>query len=160
MYYSNYYSGIYTDYYWNYHDPFFHGTSIYYGSLFYTPYYDHHFYYPYYLGNHYLDYGYNYPSYTSYSNNNYDGYITGPRKSFLSTGKRKINKIRTNKNSREVSLKLPKWKRNRHTDSNTNDNYKENNTNKRPKYHRGNNSIKNNRNDYKRTNNRRSKPRK
>ena len=78
MYHSNYYGGIYTDYYWYNHDPFYCGTSIYYGYNWYSPYYSYynpyyysHFYRPYYYG--YYSY-YSYPYYTYSNNYNNDGY--------------------------------------------------------------------------------------
>ena len=43
MYYSNYYGGIYTDYYWYNNDPFYCGTSIYYGYNWKSPDVIHHF---------------------------------------------------------------------------------------------------------------------
>ena len=39
MYYSGYYGGIYTDYYWYNNDPYYWGTSIYYGYNWQYPYY-------------------------------------------------------------------------------------------------------------------------
>ena len=49
MYYSGYYGGIYTDYYWYNNDPFSCGTSIYYGYNWHSPYYSYYSYSPYYL---------------------------------------------------------------------------------------------------------------
>ena len=67
MYYSGYYGGIYTDYYWYNNDPFACGASIYYGYNWHSPYYSYysyspyysHYYTPYYYGSHYLYNGYN-----------------------------------------------------------------------------------------------------
>jgi len=53
MYYSGYYGGIYTDYYWYNNDPFYCGTSIYYGYNWHSPYYSYYSYSPYYYGNYY-----------------------------------------------------------------------------------------------------------
>ena len=75
MYYSNYYGGLYTDYYWYNNDPFYCGTSIYYGHNWNSPYYS--YYSPYYSNNYnsYYAYGHNNyyhntPNYTYYNNNN------------------------------------------------------------------------------------------
>ena len=74
MYYSNYYGGLYTDYYWYNNDPFYCGTSIYYGYNWNSPYYS--YYSPYYSNNYnsYYAYGrnnynHNTPTYTYYNNN-------------------------------------------------------------------------------------------
>lgn len=86
MYYSNYYGGLYTDYYWYNNDPFYCGTSIYYGYNWNSPYYS--YYSPYYSNNYnsYYAYGHNNyhhntPTYTYYNNNNQ---ITGHRGSLSS----------------------------------------------------------------------------
>lgn len=86
MYYSNYYGGLYTDYYWYNNDPFYCGTSIYYGYNWNSPYYS--YYSPYYSNNYnsYYAYGHNNyhhntPTYTYYTNNNQ---ITGHRGSLSS----------------------------------------------------------------------------
>ena len=63
MYYSNYYGGLYTDYYWYNNDPFYCGTSIYYGYNWNSPYYSYYSYSPYYYNN--------YNSYYAYGHNNY-----------------------------------------------------------------------------------------
>ena len=86
MYYSNYYGGLYTDYYWYNNDPFYCGTSIYYGYNWNSPYYS--YYSPYYSNNYnsYYAYGrnnynHNTPTYTYYNNNSR---TTGHRGSFSS----------------------------------------------------------------------------
>ena len=108
IYYSGYYGGIYTDYYWYNNDPFFCGTSIYYGYNWYSPYYSYYsyspfyfdYYTPYYYGNYHLYHGYGYgynhyhhASHNTYANgNNYNAYITGHRGRLSSNnGGRKIN---------------------------------------------------------------------
>ena len=103
LYYSNYYGSIYTDYYWYNNDPFYCGTSIYYGYNWYTPYYSpyhyNHFYTPYFYGNYYGYYGYghnhynHYPTYTYY-NNQYDNnrYTTGHRGSLSTMGNRGLKR--------------------------------------------------------------------
>ena len=74
MYHSNYYGGLYTDYYWYNNDPFYCGTSIYYGYNWHSPYYSYYSYSPYYsYYNPYryrghLSYGYNHNS--TYNNSN------------------------------------------------------------------------------------------
>ena len=85
MYYSNYYGGLYTDYYWYNNDPFYCGTSIYYGHNWNSPYYSYYSYSPYYY-NSYSAYGYNNhqyytPNYNYYNNKNY---TTGHRGSLSS----------------------------------------------------------------------------
>ena len=90
MHYSNYYGGIYTDYYWYNSDPFYCGTSIYYGYNWNSPYYSYYSYSPYYYNNYnsYYAYGYNNhqhntPNYTHYNSNN-NSTITGHRGSLSS----------------------------------------------------------------------------
>ena len=87
MYYSNYYGGLYTDYYWYNNDPFYCGTSIYYGYNWNSPYYS--YYSPYYYNNYnsYYAYGHNNyhhntPTYTNYNTNN--NHTTGHRGSLSS----------------------------------------------------------------------------
>ena len=89
MYYSNYYGGLYTDYYWYNNDPFYCGTSIYYGYNWNSPYYSYYSYSPYYYHNYnsYSAYGYNNhqhhtPNYTYYNSKN--NYTTGHRGSLSS----------------------------------------------------------------------------
>jgi len=89
MYYSNYYGGLYTDYYWYNNDPFYCGTSIYYGYNWNSPYYSYYSYSPYYYNNYnsYSAYGYNNhqyntPNYTYYNSNN--NHTTGHRSSLHS----------------------------------------------------------------------------
>ena len=100
MYYSGYYGGIYTDYYWYNNDPFYCGTSIYYGYNWHSPYYSYYsyspyyfdyYYTPYYYGNYYSNYGYNPHCYSSYNNyytnsNDNNAYVTGHRGSLSSNG--------------------------------------------------------------------------
>ena len=114
MFYSNFYGSIYTDYYWYNHDPFYCGTSIYYGYNWHSPYYSYYsyspyyyhnfytpyFYTPYFYGNYYGYYGYGHNHYlgvyNTYYQNTYDNnsYSTGPRGSLSTTG---INRgIKTN----------------------------------------------------------------
>ena len=88
MYYSNYYGGLYTDYYWYNNDPFYCGTSIYYGYNWNSPYYS--YYSPYYSNNYYSYYAYghnnyhhNTPTYNYYNNNN-NNHTTGHRGSLSS----------------------------------------------------------------------------
>ena len=71
MYYSGYYGGIYTDYYWYNNNPFSCGTSIYYGYNWHSPYYSYYSYSPYYF-DYYTPYYYgNYYSYNGYRYNNH-----------------------------------------------------------------------------------------
>jgi len=96
IFYSNYYGGIYTDYYWYNANPFYCGTSIYNGYNWYSPYYSYYSYSPYYLDYYYTPYYYG--SYYSYwygyqhhyntytINNNHDSYLNGPRRSLSSYG--------------------------------------------------------------------------
>ena len=90
MYYSNYYGGLYTDYYWYNNDPFYCGTSIYYGYNWNSPYYSYYSYSPYYYNNYnsYSAYGYSNhqhhtPNYTYYNSNN-NNHTTGHRGSLSS----------------------------------------------------------------------------
>jgi len=123
MYYSNYYGGIYTDYYWYNNDPFYCGTSIYYGYNWHSPYYTYYnyspyynnFYTPYFYGNYYSYYGYNYYNHyltNSYYNNPYNNnsYTTGHRGSLSTTVNRgiKANTIAShlnNNNSKNIRHK-------------------------------------------------------
>ncbi|MBT3612177.1 MAG: hypothetical protein HN522_04470 [Flavobacteriales bacterium] len=89
MYYSNYYGGLYTDYYWYNNDPFYCGTSIYFGYNWNSPYYSYYSYSPYYYNNYnsYYTYGYSNhqhhtPNYTYYNSNN--NHTTGHRGSLSS----------------------------------------------------------------------------
>jgi hypothetical protein len=88
MRYSNYYGGIYTDYYWYTHDPFYCGTNIYYGYNWYSPYYSYYSYSPYYhnyfytpyfygnyYSNYYANYGNGYHYFSPNSSSNYDSNI-------------------------------------------------------------------------------------
>jgi len=66
-----YYSGLYTDYYWYNNDPFYCGTSIYYGYNYYDPFYS-----PYYswgYSGYYSPY-YSYYNHHGYGHNNHYGY--------------------------------------------------------------------------------------
>jgi len=90
MYSSNYYGGLYTDYYWYNNDPFYCGTSIYYGYNWNSPYYSYYSYSPYYYNNYnsYSAYGYSNhqhhtPNYTYYNSNN-NNHTTGHRGSLPS----------------------------------------------------------------------------
>ncbi|MBU46997.1 MAG: hypothetical protein CMD28_06155 [Flavobacteriales bacterium] len=111
IYYSGYYGGIYTNYYWYNNDPFYWGTSIYYGYNWnspyyshygYTPYYYDYYYTPYYYGNYYSynGYGYNHQNTlngTYYNSNDHNSYIMGHRGSLSSNGGgRNINVNTTN----------------------------------------------------------------
>ena len=110
IYYSGYYGGIYTDYYWYNSDPFSCGTSIYYGYNWHSPYYSYYSYSPYYYGGYYTPYYYGgYYSYnrykhqynnlynTYYTNNNHNSYITGRRgRLSLNGGGRSANMNTTN----------------------------------------------------------------
>ena len=83
MYYSNYYGGLYTDYYWYNNDPFYCGTSIYYGYNWHSPYYSYYSYSPYYY-NYYNPYQYS--SYNSYGYNHNSTYTYD--KNYTTTGHR------------------------------------------------------------------------
>ena len=117
MYHSNYYGGLYTDYYWYNNDPFYCGTSIYYGYNWNSPYYSYNSYSPYYYNyynpysyNNYYTYRYNNhhshsPTYT-YNNNN--SHTTGHRGSLssLSSGRGvKTNTIIPNTNTSTLSIR-------------------------------------------------------
>jgi len=101
LYYSGYYGGIYTDYYWYNNDPFSCGTSIYLGYNWHSPYYSYYtyspyyfgYYTPYYYGNYYSYYAlghnqYHYGLYNSnyVNSNDHNAYITGHRTSLTSNG--------------------------------------------------------------------------
>jgi len=119
MFYSNYYGGIYTDYYWYNTDPFYWGTSIYSGYNWCSPYYSYYSYSPYYYSPYYYS-PYYYGNYYSFwygnhhyflnnntysvQNNNYDSYIDGPRRS-LTTYQ---GKIRDTKNTNTLLSKTNK----------------------------------------------------
>ncbi|MDG1283848.1 MAG: hypothetical protein P8N46_04245, partial [Flavobacteriales bacterium] len=86
---SGYYGSMYTDYYWYNNDPFYCGTSIYYGYNWHSPFYSYYsyspFYYnhysPYYYGNYFTASQYGHYQYlnTNYNSNNYDSYLSGNR---------------------------------------------------------------------------------
>ena len=109
IYYSGYYGGIYTDYFWYSNDPFYCGTSIYYGYNWHSPYYSYHnyspYYYPYYFGNYYSYNGYGYYNnhyntlHNPYNINNHDAYISGHRGSLSSNINRGKTGVRTNNNT-------------------------------------------------------------
>jgi hypothetical protein len=143
MYYSNYYGGLYTDYYWYNNDPFYCGTSIYYGYNWNSPYYS--YYSPYYSNNYnsYYAYGHNNyhhntPTYTYYNNNN--NHTTGHRGSLSShsSGRGvKTNTIIPNTNVNTSTLNI----RNGNTlKNNTNSTIR--NTSITTKPYRGNTTIK------------------
>jgi hypothetical protein len=112
MYSSNYYGGLYTDYYWYNNDPFYCGTSIYFGYNWNSPYYSYYSYSPYYYNN-YSAYGYNShqhhtPNYTYYNSNN-NNHTTGHRGSLSShsSGKGvKTNTIIPNTNINTSNLSI------------------------------------------------------
>jgi len=116
VYYSNYYGGLYTDYYWYNNDPFYCGTSIYYGYNWNSPYYS--YYSPYYYNNHNIYYAYgrnnynhNAPTYT-YNNSNH---TTGHRGSLSthSSGRRvKKNTIIPNTNTSTLNISSGKTLKN------------------------------------------------
>ena len=144
MYYSNYYGGLYTDYYWYNNDPFYCGTSIYYGYNWNSPYYS--YYSPYYSNNYnsYSAYGYNNhqhhtPNYTYYNSNN-NNHTTGHRGSLSShsSGRGvKTNTIIPNTNVNTSTLNI----RNGNTlKNNTNSTIR--NTSITTKPYRGNTTIK------------------
>ena len=56
IYNTGYYGGIYTDYYWYNNDPFYCGTSIYYGYNWNSPYYSYYSYSPFYFDYYYTPY--------------------------------------------------------------------------------------------------------
>ena len=158
MYYSNYYGGIYTDYYWYNNDPFYYGTSSYYGYNWNSPYYS--YYSPYYHNNYigYYAYGYNNyyhntPTYTYFNTNN-NNHTTGHRGSLSShsSGRGvKTNTIIPNTNFNKSNVYI----RNRNTFKN-NSNSPTKNTSITTKSYRANTSIKTNRNrtnTYTKTNN-------
>jgi len=150
MHYSNYYGGLYTDYYWYNNDPFYCGTSIYYGYNWNSPYYSYYSYSPYYYNyynpynyNNYHAYGYNNhhhhtPTYT-YNNNN-NNHTTGHRGSLSSHGNRgvKTNAIIPNSNSKTSTLNI----RNGNTLKNNTRNTIRNTSIKTNNSYRGNTSIK------------------
>ena len=144
MYYSNYYGGLYTDYYWYNNDPFYCGTSIYYGYNWNSPYYS--YYSPYYYNNHnsYYAYGHNNyhhntPTYTYYNTNN-NKHTTGHRGSLSShsSGRGvKTNTIIPNTNVNTSTLNI----RNGNTlKNNTNSTIRNNSITTKP--YRGNTTIK------------------
>ena len=143
MYYSNYYGGLYTDYYWYNNDPFYCGTSIYYGYNWNSPYYS--YYSPYYSNNYnsYSAYGYNNhqhhtPNYTYYNSNN-NNHTKGHRGSLSSHSNRgvKTNIIIPNTNVNTSTLNI----RNGNTlKNNTNSTIR--NTSITTKPYRGNTTIK------------------
>lgn len=114
MYYSGYYGGIYTDYYWYNNDPFSCGTSIYYGynwlSPYYYPYYSYSpfyfdYYSPYYYWNYYSFSHHYHPYHNTYHNtNNNNAYITGHRGSLSSNGG--IRGINVNTTSQVPTLNI------------------------------------------------------
>jgi hypothetical protein len=112
IYSSNYYGGLYTDYYWYNNDPFYCGTSIYFGYNWNSPYYSYYSYSPYYYNN-YSAYGYNShqhhtPNYTYYNSNN-NNHTTGHRGSLSShsSGKGvKTNTIIPNTNINTSNLSI------------------------------------------------------
>ena len=114
IFYSGYYDGIYTDYYWYNNDPFFCGTSIYFGYNWHSPYYSYYsyspyyynYYSPYYYGNYYGYNGYGYYQYhglhnISYTNRSNNAYITGHRGDLSSNGG--IRVLNSNANSNILS---------------------------------------------------------
>lgn len=146
MYYSNYYGGLYTDYYWYNNDPFYCGTSIYYGYNWNSPYYSYYSYSPYYYNNYnsYSAYGYSNhqhhtPNYTYYNSNN-NNHTTGHRSSLSShsSGRGvKTNTIIPNTNVNTSTLNI----RNGNTlKNNTNSTIR--NTSITTKPYRGNTTIK------------------
>jgi hypothetical protein len=145
MYYSNYYGGLYTDYYWYNNDPFYCGTSIYYGYNWNSPYYSYYSYSPYYYNNYnsyyaygHNNYNHNTPTYTYYNNNN--NHTTGHRGSLSShsSGRGvKTNTIIPNTNVNTSTLNI----RNGNTlKNNTNSTIR--NTSITTKPYRGNTTIK------------------
>ena len=158
MYYSNYYGGLYTDYYWYNNDPFYCGTSIYYGYNWNSPYYS--YYSPYYYNNYvgYYAYGYNNyyhntPTYTYFNTNN-NNHTTGHRGSLSSHSSVrgvKTNTIIPNTNFNKSNVNI----RNQNTFKN-NGNSLTKNTSITTKSYRTNTSIKTNpnrTNTYTKTNN-------
>jgi hypothetical protein len=110
MYYSNYYGGLYTDYYWYNNDPFYCGTSIYYGYNWNSPYYS--YYSPYYSNNYnsYYAYGrnnynHNTPTYTYYNNNNHTTGHRGSLSSHSSGRGVKTNTIIPNTSTSTLNLR-------------------------------------------------------
>ena len=142
MYYSNYYGGLYTDYYWYNNDPFYCGTSIYYGYNWNSPYYS--YYSPYYSNNYnsYYAYGHNNyhhntPTYTYYNNNNHTTGHRGSLSSHSSGRGVKTNTIIPNTNVNTSTLNI----RNGNTlKNNTNSTIR--NTSITTKPYRGNTTIK------------------
>ena len=142
MYYSNYYGGLYTDYYWYNNDPFYCGTSIYYGYNWNSPYYS--YYSPYYSNNYnsYYAYGHNNyhhntPTYTYYNNNNHTTGHRGSLSSHSSGRGVKTNTIIPNTNVNTSTLNI----RNGNTlKNNTNSTIR--NTSISTKPYRGNTTIK------------------
>ena len=97
VFYSNYYSGFYTNYHWHHHDPFwqyydpyYYGSNIYFNYGIYDPfYYD--YYNPFYFESH-FSYSWNnhYPFYTYYQKKHHNQYTTGKRSSLFSNNNRKL----------------------------------------------------------------------
>jgi hypothetical protein len=171
MYYSGYYGGIYTDYYWYNNDPFSCGTSIYYGYNWHSPYYSHYsyspyysnYYSPYYFGNYYSHngYGFNHNQHALqniyYSNSNdHNSYITGRRGSLSSSGGRRgvsVNNNILSKTTKASNLNIRSNKtrgENTIKTRNSISSIKTNNTN------RGNSTLKKNQNNSSLKNTKRS----
>ena len=109
MYYSSYYGGLYTDYYWYNNDPFYCGTSIYYGHNWNSPYYSYYSYSPYYYNNYNSYYAYGYNSHhhntptITYSKNNRN---SGHRGSIYSSGRGiKTNTIIPNTSTSTLNIR-------------------------------------------------------
>jgi hypothetical protein len=103
MYSTGFYSGIYTDYYWYNQDPFYYGSSIYFGHNGFSPYYS---YSPFGYNSYYNHYGYNghhgmynnYYGYNNYTNNHYgenSNSSFGPRGSLVSGSSKTVVKYNT-----------------------------------------------------------------
>ena len=109
MYSSSYYGGLYTDYYWYNNDPFYCGTSIYYGHNWNSPYYSYYSYSPYYYNNYNSYYAYGYNSHhhntptITYSKNNRN---SGHRGSIYSSGRGiKTNTIIPNTSTSTLNIR-------------------------------------------------------
>ena len=102
LFYSDYYGGIYTDYFWYKNNPFYYGTSMYLGYNWNAPYYSLYSYYPFYYENYFFDYGLTYLHYTRpYYTKRYNSYTSGRRGSLSSSDNiRRLNHVNIKKNTK------------------------------------------------------------
>ena len=148
MYYSNYYGGLYTDYYWYNNDPFYCGTSIYYGHNWNSPYYS--YYSPYYSNNYnsYYAYGrnnynHNTPTYTYYNNNSRTTGHRGSLSSHSSGRGVKTNTIIPNTSTSTLNIRNTiTTKKPYRTNTTTKKNSNRGNTSIKTNNNRGNKNVK------------------